>query len=58
MSYELEKFKLENSIRLVEQFRVCASHTDEIKWELTSIEKFYKIKLRALKKAFDDTDPL
>ncbi len=50
VNYELEKFRLENSIKLIEQFRICASHTDEIKWELDSIEKFYKIKLYALKR--------
>lgn len=48
---ELEKHGLENSIKLLQQFRESASHTDQIKWELDSIEKFYKIKLYALTKA-------
>lgn len=56
MNYELEKFRLENSINLVNQFRTCAAHTDEIAWELSSIEKFYKIKLYALEKEANDSE--
>ncbi|CAB4143772.1 hypothetical protein UFOVP447_232 [uncultured Caudovirales phage] len=45
---------IQHAIKLIQQFRDNAPYTDEIKWELDSIEKFYKIKLYALKKVTDD----
>ncbi len=47
--YKLEKDAIENSIEMVRQLRDRGAYTDEIVWELNSIEKFYKIKLQALK---------
>jgi hypothetical protein len=49
MNIQLEIFKTENSIKLVQQFRICAAYTDEIEWELSSMEKFYNAKLHKLK---------
>jgi hypothetical protein len=45
---------IQYAIKLIQQFRENAPHTDEIKWELDSIEKFYKMKLYALKKVTDN----
>ncbi len=47
--YNLEKDAIENSIKMVRQLRDLGAYTDEIVWELNSIEKFYKIKLQQLK---------
>jgi hypothetical protein len=47
--YKLEKDAIENSIEMVRQLRDRGAYTDEIVWELNSIEKFYKIKLQSLK---------
>jgi hypothetical protein len=47
--YKLEKDAIENSIEMVRQLRDRGAYTDEIVWELDSIEKFYKIKLQSLK---------
>ncbi len=48
--YEIQKDAIENSIKLVQQLRELGAYSDEIKWELDSIEKFYKIKLYALRR--------
>ena len=53
--YEIEKDAIENSIKLVQGLRNFGAYSDEIKWELDSIEKFYKIKLYALKRSSNDT---
>ena len=42
------------AIKLIQQFRDNAPYTDVIKWELDSIENFYKIKLHALEKVTKD----
>lgn len=49
IDYNLEKDAIENSIEMVRQLRDRGAYTDEIVWELDSIEKFYKIKLQSLK---------
>jgi hypothetical protein len=49
IDYKLEKDAIENSIEMVRQLRDRGAYTDEIVWELNSIEKFYKIKLQSLK---------
>lgn len=52
--YDIQKDAIENSIKLVQQLRDRGAYSDEIEWELNSIEKFYKIKLYALKKAHNE----
>jgi hypothetical protein len=47
--YEIQKDAIENSIKLVQQLRELGAYSDEIKWELDSIEKFYKSKLYDLR---------
>lgn len=51
---QTQKLELHNAIKLIQQFRASAIFTNEIKWELDSIEKFYKIKLQALKNSAPD----
>jgi hypothetical protein len=51
---QTQKLELHNAIKLIQQFRASTIFTNEIKWELDSIEKFYKIKLQALEKVTKD----